>query len=408
MLETGLRAALKSVISISSEESSADAASRACGNASALKFLQILGIGLLNLLTSCVGTGAMRGGPYPNTASGDPPVAPTVASQEPVARTAEVDNAALNQLWERRTARQGDDQDYPVGPGDVLRISVPQMEEINDRKVRVSATGTIELPLVGVVQAGGMTEDGLAQDLDRRLQKYMYNPQASVFVDEYRNREVAVVGAVNKPGLVLLDSPSETILDVLTQVGGVAASAADELVLIPGDDARNSRAHSLSTISTGADAAETALHAAGSAHAVSISLHSTSLTGSGKYMNLPVRPGDVLVVPGGGEVMIVGWVHNPGHFSVGSGLTILGAIGEAGGPMYAADTKEVTLLRTDKNGSKRTIPVNLEKISHGEESDIAVKANDVVDVPYSNWRIGPYIFYSVVARIGIAGPAIPY
>jgi protein involved in polysaccharide export with SLBB domain len=107
-------------------------------------------------------------------------------------------------------------------------------------------------------------------------------------------------------------------------------------------------------------------------------------------------------------VMVVGWVHNPGHFEVGSGLTVLGAIGEAGGPMYAADTKEITLIRSEKDGSKSTTRLNLERISRGQEPDIPVKANDVVDVPYSDWRIGPYIFYSVVARIGIAGPAIPY
>jgi protein involved in polysaccharide export with SLBB domain len=121
-----------------------------------------------------------------------------------------------------------------------------------------------------------------------------------------------------------------------------------------------------------------------------------------------VRPGDVIVVPGGGQVMVVGWVQHPGHFDVGSGLTALGAIGEAGGPMYAADTKDITLIRSEKDGSKSTIRVNLARVSHGEEPDIAVKANDVIDVPYSDWRIGPYIFYSVVERIGIVGPAIPY
>jgi len=147
---------------------------------------------------------------------------------------------------------------------------------------------------------------------------------------------------------------------------------------------------------------------ANSTHAVSIALHSTSLTGSGKYLSLPVRPGDVIVVPGGGQVMVVGWVSHPGHFDVGSGLTVLGAIGEAGGPMYAADTKDITLIRSEKDGSKSTQRVNLERVSRSEEPDLAVKANDVIDVPYSDWRIGPYIFYSVVERIGIVGPAIPY
>ena len=365
-----------------------------------------MSIAILAMIAGCAPSGAMRGGPYPDGAT-DPPAS---TAAEPAAQPDPADSASLNQLWERRTASNANaNQDYPIGPGDVLRVSVPQLEEINERKVRVSALGTIELPLLGVVEAGGLTEAGLAQDLDGRLKEYMYNPQASVFVDEYRNREVAVVGAVSKPGLYVLDSPAETILDVLTEAGGVSESAADELVLIPGDDARNARGKSLNAIAGGgAEMAETALHSAGSAHAVSISLHSTSLTGNGRFMNMPVRPGDVLVVPGGGQVMVVGWVHNPGHFAVGSGLTVLGAIGEAGGPMYAADTKEITLIRSNKEGSKTTIPVNLEKISHGEAADIPVKANDVLDVPYSDLRIGPYIFYSVVARIGIAGPAIPY
>ncbi len=356
---------------------------------------------LLSLCAACATSGAMRV-PNPSPATATDPASPVAGS------TTAVEDPALDKLWERRKANTNNSQeDYPIGPGDVLRVSVPQVEEITDRKVRVTGTGTIELPLVGFVQAGGLTEDGLARDLDQRLEKYMYNPQASVFVDEYRNREVAVVGAVSKPGLYVLDSPAETILDVLTQAGGVSSTAADQLVLIPGDDTRNGSSRSFSAIAGGPNAAEQAIHAAGTAHAVSISLRSTSLTGNGKYMNMPVRPGDVIVVPGGGQVMVVGWVQRPGYFAVGSGLTVLGAIGAAGGPMYAADTKDITLLRSEKDGSKQTIPVDLAKISSGEETDIPVQANDVVDVPYSNWRIGPYVFYSVVSRIGLAAPAIP-
>ena len=121
-------------------------------------------------------------------------------------------------------------------------------------------------------------------------------------------------------------------------------------------------------------------------------------------MSLPVRPGDVLVIPGGGQVMVVGWVHSPGHFDVGSGLTVLGAVGEAGGPMYAADTKAVTLIRSEHSGSKGSTSVDLDKISRGEAADIPVKANDVIDVPYSGWRIGPYVFYSVLTRVGVPMP----
>jgi polysaccharide export outer membrane protein len=305
----------------------------------------------------------------------------------------------------RTSGAMGSIDDYPIGPGDVLTVTVPAMEEIGSRKVRVSAEGQIELPLIGTVQAGGRTEDGLAQELDSRLKQYMFAPQASVFVDEYRNREVAVVGEVNKPGVFVLNSSSETVLDILTEAGGVAATAADELVLIPAGE-KSVIAQPAAALKQAA-ATQSADTMASSAQALSIRLHSTSLTGGGNYLNLPVRPGDVIVVPGGGQVMVVGWVQSPGHFAVGSGLTVLGAIGEAGGPMFAADTKSVTLLRSARDGSKSTQVVNLDQIAHGGEADLPVKANDVIDVPYSDWRIGPFVFYSVLSRIGIAGPAIP-
>jgi protein involved in polysaccharide export with SLBB domain len=48
--------------------------------------------------------------------------------------------------------------DYPLGPGDVLEISVPNLDEIQTFSARISGEGAVTLPLVGMVQAGGMTE----------------------------------------------------------------------------------------------------------------------------------------------------------------------------------------------------------------------------------------------------------
>ena len=390
------------------------------------------------------------------TAVASAPGDKAASSEDPSASTSPADLQSLEELWVKRTESSSSNADYPVGPGDVLSVSVPEIKELQKRTVRVTARGTIELPLVGIVEVGGLTEDGVAKELDHRLEKYMYSPEASVFVNEYRNREAAVVGAVNHPGLVLLDTPSETILDVITKAGGLLNTAADQLILIPAvpggnpmmgrvssitrrfDGTNNTKpddppapGQSVAAAPDGVDSSE--LHASSptelvdpqrlrpksnendfstsvlqmlpsNARPISISLRSTSLTGAGKYLNLPARPGDVIVVPGGGDVMVVGWVQRPGYFAVGSGLTVMGAIGAAGGPMYAANADEVTLIRSTKNGSKVVLPVNLEKISKGEESDIPVKANDVIDVPYSGLRIGPYIFYSILSRMGIGAP----
>ncbi|MGH7966256.1 MAG: polysaccharide biosynthesis/export family protein, partial [Candidatus Binatia bacterium] len=140
-------------------------------------------------------------------------------------RNSSPDLDRLTTLWNKRT--QGSEaSDYPVGPGDVLDISVPSLEEIKRRTVRVAGDGTISLPLVGTVQAKGLTEEELREEIRRRLEAdFMHNPQVDIFVKEYRSRQVAVMGAVAKPGLYSIASGADTILDVISQAGGMTGEA---------------------------------------------------------------------------------------------------------------------------------------------------------------------------------------
>src|SRR5260370_38153108 len=94
--------------------------------------------------------------------------------------------------------------------------------------------------------------------------------------------------------------------------------------------------------------------------------------------------------------MVSGWVYRAGFFQVGSGLTVLGAVGSAGGAMYAAAPTGATLIRSDASGNKVSIPVNLEKIATGADPDIPVRANARIDVPYSDLKIGPYVVYNIL------------
>ena len=92
-----------------------------------------------------------------------------------------VELAKLERLWTERQVNNSRTEDYPIGPGDVLTVSVPDIEQLAQRRARVSTRGTIELPLLGVIAAGGLSEDGLAAEIDGKLQKYMYRPEATVF-----------------------------------------------------------------------------------------------------------------------------------------------------------------------------------------------------------------------------------
>ncbi len=371
--------------------------------------------------------------PVPQPPAGVPLTDPRV----PSVANSPANQERLEALWEKRSSSAATSTDYPIGPGDVIEIEVPGVDDLKDRTVRVSGSGQIELPLIGVIDTTGLTESGLRDSLKGALGKYMYNPQVDVFVKEYHSRQVAVVGAVRNPGLVVLTGGGETILDVITQAGGLTPDAADEIVILPevkggreklqqiaasmsgGDDSSKPAAEPQSATATTHDTQAGATQTtqpvstqAGNSGvdltaleqevsngpAVIIPLKS-AMRGSAKYMNMLASPGDIIVVPGGGNVMVTGWVYKPGYFEVGSGLTVLGAVASAGGAMFAANTSEATLIRSDGAGNKVSLPVDLDKIATGQAPDIPVRANDVVDVPYSDVKIGPYVFYNILTRV---------
>jgi protein involved in polysaccharide export with SLBB domain len=113
-----------------------------------------------------------------------------------------------------------------------------------------------------------------------------------------------------------------------------------------------------------------------------------------------------VIVPAGGEVAVIGWVYNPGHFKVRQGLTATAAIGDAGGLMYAADQSKIRILRSTDSGLSQSIDLDWAKIEAGREPDPLVQGNDTIEVFYSKARILPYIVYNILnSKIGVALPA---
>jgi len=367
--------------------------------------------------------------------AGSPGAIPTAEEPVPSVANSPKNLERLQALWSERS--QAISTDYPIGTGDVIQISVAGVDDFKDRTVRVGSEGNIDLPLVGSIHAAGLTESDLRDNLKTALEKYMYDPEVDLFVQDYKSRQVAVVGAVRAPGLITLSGTGESILDVITQAGGTTPEAADEVVIMPqvtgsalqmqriaqsvaAPDAEAGRPVSVAnngdphagppanvlSVPPPADAPtlDDLQKNVSNGPAVVIPLKATAMTGSAHFMNMPVEPGDIIVVPGGGNVMVTGWVYRPGYFQVGSGLTVLGAVGSAGGAMYAADPSDATLMRSDGNGNKIAIPVDLDKIAQGAAPDIPVRANDVIDVPYSDAKIGPYVVYNVLTRMAIPLP----
>ncbi len=105
--------------------------------------------------------------------------------------------------------------DYRLGPADLLDITVYQDQDLT-RKVRVSQNGTVSMPLVGAVKIGGLTILEAEEVLAEKLKAFLVSPQISLFIEEYGNKQVYVLGEVNKPGSYLI--PTEGKLSVLEAV----------------------------------------------------------------------------------------------------------------------------------------------------------------------------------------------
>ncbi|MDZ7588739.1 MAG: polysaccharide biosynthesis/export family protein [Parasphingorhabdus sp.] len=90
---------------------------------------------------------------------------------------------------------------YLIGPFDKLLIDVFGVEDLS-KKVQIDASGRLSFPLIGVVEAAGLTPQELATQIEQRLQgNFVRDPQVTVNLDETVSQVITVDGQVSKPGL---------------------------------------------------------------------------------------------------------------------------------------------------------------------------------------------------------------
>jgi polysaccharide export outer membrane protein len=122
------------------------------------------------------------------------------------------------------------DQEYRIGPQDVLQIDVWKEPEIT-RTIPVRPDGKISLPLLHDIQAAGLTAMQLATNIRDGLTKYLNNPQVTVTVTQINSRRVFVTGEVTKSGALAL-LPGMTVLQALASSGGFTQFAKEKGIYI--------------------------------------------------------------------------------------------------------------------------------------------------------------------------------
>ena len=122
------------------------------------------------------------------------------------------------------------DRDFRLGPGDVLSIFVWQWPELS-RSAPISPDGRLSYPLIGYVEAAGMSLDQLTAAMEARLSAHVREPQLTVTLDEVRSYRIFVTGEVIRPGMFELPG-STTVVQAIAMAGGFTPFASRDNVLV--------------------------------------------------------------------------------------------------------------------------------------------------------------------------------
>jgi len=300
---------------------------------------------------------------------------------------------------ERRAQSHG--SDYLLGAGDLLSVSAVGLDTLT-QKVRIDGDGTVTLPLVGAVPVADKTVADVQRDLTARLGEFMFDAHVNVFVEEYRSQQVAVVGAVQRPGVVALPMASPTVLDALSAAGGMTAGAGGRVYVLPAKRRADREPAVLPAAFTGEGSAQN-----GSTEPpIMLEIKELGQTAETALFQLPVRGGDVVMVPAVGEFMVSGWVEKPGKYPLQSTMTLRGAIATGGDLQFPADTSHVRIYRLNSNGDTETRVVDYRSIASGKTQDVFIHDGDVVEARASVVKIVPYAFYRLITDIIRVGAGI--
>jgi len=239
---------------------------------------------------------------------------------------------------------------YVLGPRDIVTITVygePQLSgdyEIGD-------TGSIRFPLINSFAAAGLSPQAAAEKLERLLEKdYFVDAQLTLTVKEFRSYAVNVIGEVKQPGRKFLNGPL-TILEVITEAGGLTPEAGDIITLQRPESMGKTGVYTIKV--------------------------DDLIAGTSTRMQMRVLPGDTLTITPKSYFYIQGEVAKPGKYEIAPDTTLLKAIALAGGFGKFANEKNIELHR-EAGREKEILKINYQAIKSQKAEDILLLPSDTL------------------------------
>jgi polysaccharide export outer membrane protein len=237
--------------------------------------------------------------------------------------------------------------EYIIGVQDSVNVTVWENADLTGKFV-VQPDGAITLPLVGRVQAAGLSLRGFEAQLTRALADgFLIEPRVNVTLETHRGSRIFIFGAVSSPGAYALPE-GQTVIEALVRAGYASAS---QVVVV-----RPKRPSSGPTLPDNA----------GDAEVIRVNLKELEkdVEQGSLARNIPLHDGDTVFIPRTDptRIFVSGQVRTPGAYSITENFTVLQALTLAGGVTESAAINRLRVMR----------------IVDGEQKTINVKITDVV------------------------------
>ncbi len=288
--------------------------------------------------------------------------------------------------WPQAQTLIGVSGPYRLGPGDVVQITVFEVDELSQPAV-VSSQGSIPLPLVGEVNVEGLTTSEIEGKLKSLYGRdLLRDPQISVRVEEFRSQPVSILGAVREPGVYQLQG-RRRLLDVLAIAGGLSPEVG-ETITISRPRAKSPVSDELdlpisSSPVQGVSPPDTEVQP-GRTEEMRVLVRDLLSGAPGELDNPLIEPHDVIQVAKAGVVYVLGAVKQPGGFPIKDQekVTVLRAISLAAGLDGHAAPQRSRIIR-HLGAEKFEVPVAVRDILNGRARDIELETNDILFIPDS-------------------------
>lgn len=239
-------------------------------------------------------------------------------------------------------------QEYHIGPGDILKISVFKSPDLTI-EARVSEVGTISYPLLGSVQVSDLTLPGAEKKIAQLLKDggFVVNPQVNILLTQAFGNLVSVLGEVNKPGRYPLDAAGGHLSGILATAGGVTPTGSD-MAIVTGVRSGKVFRREIDFVKASSDGNPTD--------------------------DIGLAGGDTVYVSRQQVFYIYGEVQHAGQYRLERGMTVMQALAVGGGVTTKGTRRGIVLHRRDEHGKVNETDVKL---------DDDVKDSDVIYVKES-------------------------